>query len=210
MRWLSALQKMTENGIDLTEFDWRRLVRGEPSGDEAVELLGSVPIAGHGQLTGPELATAGASLEVRSKLPTIADLEQERERLEVFVERAATDVATRNLRGAYWDMQSAEVDENEEVAALAAEMDRLGYVESAAILGWVIRNAAVRAQRPIADLARATDEVSDDAHSIAATLLGSAQRLDPTYGGYVFALRPLRRKRLRLRDRFGDLWVYGD
>lgn len=210
MRWLSALQLMTQNGTSVADLDWRL-----PSSDgrDSAEMLGTVPIEGQGDLTGPELAAAGASLAARSRLPTIDDIAQARERMEVFVERAVADVETRHLGHSYWDLQSTEVDADEEAATLAVELDRLGYVEGAVVIGWVIRNAAIRAQRPIASLARAgddVDDVSDDALGIAETILGSAQRLDPTYGGFVFSLRPRRRKGLRLRDRFGHLWVYGD
>lgn len=210
MRWFTALQRVARNGAGSRSF---ALGRWFAPDDDGADALGMVPIEGHGQLSGADLAAAGASLAVRSGLPTIADMHDERERLEVFVERAATDVATRHLRGNYWDLQSAEVDADDEMTALAAEMERVGQVEGAAVVGWVIRNAAIRARRPIASLARAAEDVNDvsvDALGMAETLLDSAQRLDPTYGGYVFSLRPERRDGLRLRDRFGHLWVYGD
>ena len=141
---------------------------------------------------------------------TVDDVRDTRERLEALVERSAADVSTRKLRGTYWALQSAEVDVNDERWSLAAEMDRLERVEGAAVVGWVIRNAALRAQRPIALLARADDDVSDDALDLAGTLLDSPQRLDPTDGGFLFSLRPRRGKRWRSRGRFGHLWIYGD
>jgi hypothetical protein len=208
MRWLSALRDFTRNGIespDLPAFDdVRRLLAPGPG------HLGTVPIAGHGGLTGQELAAAGASLAVAPEMATIEDLHHARERLEAFIERAATDVSSRNLRGAYWDLQSTDIDATQEVEALAGEMDHLGHVEGAAVVGWVIRNAAIRAQRPIVSLARTAEEVSGDALGMAETLLDSAQRLDPTYGGYTFSLRPRRGRGRRFRERFGRLWVYGD
>lgn len=210
MRWLSALQLMTRNATNSADLDWR-LLPGD--GRDSADAFGTVPIDGHGSLTGPELAAAGASLAARSRLPTIEELAQTRERIEVFVERTMADVEAGHLGYSYWDLQSAKVDANEEVATLAAEVDRLGRVEGAAVIGWVIRNAAIRAQRPVVDLARAASDesgVSDDAMGIAETLLGSAQRLDPTYGGFLFFSRPQRKDGLRFRGLFGHLWVYGD
>ena len=206
MRWLSALRQVT--GFESAELDLGRVLA--PDSRLSDETLGVVSIAGHGQLTGPELASAGASLVVPSALPTIDDMQRARERAEAFIERAAADVATRDQRGTYWALQSAEVGADEEAATLAAEMDRIGHVEGAAIVGWVIRNAAIRAQWPIVDLARPAEEVSVDALALAETLLDCAQRLDPTYGGFVFSLGPDPGNGLRFRDRFGHLWVYGD
>ena len=209
MRWWTAIQDyVTRNGIDAAKLDLDRVL--PPVDPKIGHTLGCVPIRGYGGLTGQELAAAGASLAIRPDLPTIQDMQNARERLEVFIERAANDVAVRNLRGDYWDLQSVDVDGEEEAVALAAELDRVGYVEGAAITGWVIRNAAVRARRPIASLARAAEDVSDDAFHIAETVLDSAQRLDPTYGGYVFTLHGRPHDRLRFRDRFGHIWVYGD
>lgn len=209
MRWLTALRRMTRNGLDSSSLERLSPSRGMTSGPDG---LGTVPIAGYGGLTGRELASAGASIAVRPQLATVEDLHHERERLEAFIERAAADVSLRNLRGSYWDLQSAEVEVNDEAEALAAEFDRLGRVEGSAIVGWVIRNAAVRSQRPIANLARSATsaEVSADALDLASTLLDSAQRLDPTDGGFLFSLRPRRDRAWRFRQRFGSIWVYGD
>lgn len=208
MRWLTALRRMTRHGIDTAERGLGRVLA--PDDRISSERLGIVPLHGYGQLTGQELASAGASLAVPAALPTIEDMHHARERAEVFIERAANDVDTRQFGATYWTLQSAEVDADEEAVTLAAEMDRIGHVEGAAIVGWVIRNAAIRAQRPIADLARPAEEITADALELAETLLDSAQRLDPTYGGYVFSLQPERSEGLRFRDRFGHLWVYGD
>ena len=207
MRWLAALRRVTRNGLDSSSLE-RPRKRAAVSGPG----MGAVRIAGHGGLTGQELASAGASIAVRPELATVEDLHQERERLEAFIERAAADVSLRNLRGSYWDLQAAEVVANDEIETLGAEFERLGTVEGSAIMGWVIRNAAIRSQRPIANLARpdAQAEVSGDALDLASTLLDSAQRLDPTDGGFLFSLRPRRDRNWRFRQRFGSIWVYGD
>ena len=174
------------------------------------QALGTVPIQGHGGLTEGQFASAGASIAVRPGLVTIDDVYDERERFEAFVERVSTDVHSRHLGGSYWDLQRADVDPHEEQYSLAAEMDRLDRVEGASVVGWVIRNAALRMHNPITALARATDKVSTDALALAGTLLDSRQRLDPTDGGFLFSLQPRRDHRLRSRGRFGHLWVYGD
>ena len=201
MRWLTALRRMTRNGLDAPS---------HRQGVSTAGRLGTVPIAGHGRLTGRELASAGASIAIRPQLATVDDLHRERERMEAFIERTAADVSMRNLRGSYWDLQSAEVAANDEAEAMAAEFDRLGTVEGSAIVGWVIRNAAIRSQRPIANLARPGAEVSADALKLASALLDSAQRLDPTDGGFLFSMRPRRDRSWRFRQRFGSIWVYGD
>lgn len=212
MRWLTAFRSVIRNGVESPDLDVDHAVDQvlAPDSRLSAETLGIVPLEGHSELTGQELASAGASLAVPSALQTIEDMHHARERAEVFIERAAADVCQRHLCVDYWDLQSAEVDADEEVATLGAEMDRIGHVEGAAIIGWVIRNAAIRAQRPIASLARGAEKVSGDALALAETLLGTVQRLDPTLGGFVFSLRPRRGRGLRFRDRFGHLWVYGD
>ena len=207
MHILADLYRMTRNGVTDLDLDIERLAYVRPDPRDA---LGSVPIAGHGQLTAQELASAAASIAVDSGMTTMEKLLQDMERTEVVVRRVAADASTRGLGGSYWDTQSADVDLEEEIERLAGEMQPLGYVEGASVVGWVIRNAAVRAQRPISRLARSNKPVSADAMALAETLLNSAQRLDPTFGGHVFSLRPRRSKRLRFRDRFGQLWVYGD
>ncbi len=212
MDWLAAFSKLTRNGIGSVDLDLG--LELEPSTrptSQPTESMGTVPLVGHGGLSADELASAGASIETRPALVTVDDIFDQRERIEAFVERAAADVQERIHGRTYWEQQSAEVEPNEERAVLAAEMDRLGRVEGAAVIGWVIRNAALRTHLPIARLARPAEEVSDDALDLADTLLGSAQRLDPTDGGFLFSVRPpKRRSRWRSRGRFGDLWVYGD
>ncbi len=208
MDWFTAFSRMTRNGIGSLDLELESSTRPTP---QTTEVMGTVPIVGHGGLSADDLASAGASIETRPALVTVDDIIDQRQRLEAFVERAVDDVHERAHGGTYWDQQSAEIDPDEEREALASEMDRLGRVEGAAVVGWVVRNAALRTHLPIARLARLADEISDDALDLADTLLGSAQRLDPTDGGFVFSLRPpKRRSRWRSRGRFGHLWVYGD
>ena len=211
MSWMTAFRRMTRNGLDspaLGDLDIKRLFQKDAP--DAKRPIGCVPIEGHGGLSARELASAGASLADPTELPTIEVLRQARERMEAFIERAVTDLSTGHLRGTYWDFQSADIDEEAEIDALAGEMQRLRCVESAAVVGWVVRNAAIRAQLPIENLARPLDEVTADAQQLAETLLDSAQRLDPTFGGYLLSPRPLRRSKRRFRERFGPIWVYGD
>lgn len=203
MRWLTALRRMTRNGIDTP---MRRALSTVPV------QLGVVPITGHGGLTDRELASAGASIAVPPEHMTVDQLHSARERLEAFVERQA-DVASRTLRGSYWDLQSAEISASDEARSLATEMARQRRVEGAAVVGWVIRNAAQKAQRPIATLARPVADGADidgDALDLASTLLDSPQRLDPTDGGFLLSPEPRHGSRWRSRGRFGYLWVYGD
>lgn len=206
MRWLSKLWQMTRNGVGTLDLT----LEPSPAPNEEPARLGTVSIHGHGGLTGEELASAGASIAAPPELMTVDDVRDARERLEAFIERAATDVSTGTLRGSYWNLQSAQIDPEAERWSLASEMERLGRVEGAAVVGWVIRNAAIRAQRPIARLARDTEDVSADALELAGALLDSPQRLDPTYGGLLFSSRRRHDKRWRFRGRFGHLWIYGD
>jgi len=209
MDWLTALWQTTRNGLGSMDRAVGRFAgsRRDP---------GSVPLRGHGGLSADQLASAGASLEVRPSIVTVDHMRDQRERLEAFVERATVDVNVGALYRSYWDGQFADVDEAEEIEALAAVLDPLEWVEVAAIVGWVLRNAALYVQRPIADLAGTDAEVGDDALRFARTILDSPQRLDPTDGGILFSLTPLERRaplqhgRWRSRGRYGDLWVYGD
>lgn len=203
MDWLTALWHTTRNGLGSVD-----RVMGRFAGSK--RGLGSVPLRGHGGLSADEVASAGASLDVRPSMVTVDHMRDQRERLEAFVERAAVDINDRALHRSYWDLQGADVNEDDELEALAAELDPLEWVEGAAIVGWVVRNAALYVQRPIVDLAGADVEVGDDALQLARTLLDSPQRLDPTDGGILVSLTPLERHTWRSRGRFGDLWVYGD
>ncbi len=211
MDWLSTLLQLTRDGVrpDVkVSLDVDKLLTS--FGSQVPRTLGTVPLRGHGGLSAMQFASAGASIEHRPGLVTVDDVQSQRERVEAFVERVAADVQSRNLGGSYWDLQHTEVDPTEEQYSLAAEMDRLDRVEGAAVVGWVIRNAALRTQRPITSVARASQEASADALALAETLLDSRQRLDPTDGGFVFSLRPRRDHRLRSHGRFGHLWIYGD
>ena len=165
MRWLSALLMKTRNGIGA--FDTSLISRIEQRRSR-IEHFGIVPIAGHGGLSGRELASAGASIARSPDFVTFDDVREAGERMEAFVERAAADVQSRDLRGDYAGLQGAEVDVNEEAEALGAAMERVGRVEGAAVVGWVIRNAAIRSQRPIARLVGAgTADVSVDLQEMA-------------------------------------------
>ena len=203
MDWLTALWQTTRNGLGPIGCVTDRFIGPD-------RRLGSVPLRGHGGLSADELASAGASIEVRPSIVTVDHMRDQRERLEAFVERATVDVSDRTFRRSYWDLQGAAVNTDEELEALAAELDPLLWLERAVIVGWVVRNAALHVQRPIADLAGADVEVSDDALELAQTLLDSPQRLDPTDGGILFSLVPLERHRWRSRGQYADLWVYGD
>ena len=206
-RW-PDLSTTFRNGLRKLDQSMRRWT--EPVARPGQQKLGRVPITGHGGISADQLSSAVATLAVRPELPTVADLESELDRFGAFVEGAAFDVSVRNLGRSYWQMQGATVDADDEIFHLASEMERLQRLEGAGLMGWLIRNAAVRAQRPIAMLTRSADDAGEDALALADTLLGSARRLDPTDGGFLFSPRPRRDRRWRSRGRFGDLWIYGD